>query len=252
MQLHFLITFLIIFTGCKTADDIRREQAVDTMSVQVIEQQKQLTDNNFKIQEIDQRLNQIYGQLEETQTDAKQRILEKEKERQNTLTQINDRIELIESRLDEMEEGLKQQSEFIKEVTSTLKGFQSKSSAKTSDPYRKAINLYERGKYKAAKPELAELLKQKSLSAVRKVRVHYALGTISMKEKSYENALVHYSWIYTKYPKSSRAPGSLLGIAKSFIATNQKAEAKESLKQFINQYPNSKEITEANKLLQGL
>ena len=81
---------------------------------------------------------------------------------------------------------------------------------------------------------------------------HHALGIIHYRQKKYEQAMVHLSKVYTKYPRSSKAPGSLLTIAKSFQKLGQKEEAAGSLRQLISQYPKSKEAARGKKMLRDL
>ena len=249
-----LLALLLI--SCKTAEEIRREQMVDTMSVQMAHLQKQSADNTSQIQEHQDRLNQIYGQLEETQHEEKQRILKKEKERIKSLIELTTRLVAIEEKLSTLEAKNKQQTSFIKEATKHLKLRLKKSSRKkqknTKNTFSQAIELFKQQKDHSAKDLFLQVLGQKKLSSVHWVHSHHALGLIYYRQKKYDQAMIHLSKIYDRYPKSSKAPESLLYIAKSFLNTGQKPAAQGSLQQLIKQYPKAHEVNQAKKLLQGL
>lgn len=256
MKFLIIIPLTTLFFGCKTAEDIAREKRIEEMSVQVVEHQKQLVDSNIKNQELENRLNQIYGQLEETEHEKKQEILKKEEERLRTLTEVTERLKVMEDKIEDLESQVKTQSEFITEVTSALKDIKGgkiksrgESNSKNDSLYSSAMADYNAKKYNSAKEKFNQLLTMSSTSAVRKVRSWYALGHIFFKEKKYEDSMIFFSKVYANYPKSSRAPSSLLYIAKSFIETKQIDDAKGSLNQIIQQYPKAKESKEAKELL---
>ncbi len=256
----FILCFLIFsFYGCKTSEDIAREKRFEEMSVQVVEHQKQLADNNIKTQEIENRLNQIYGQFEELQHEEKQAIMEKEKERLRTLTEVTERLKIMEDKVEDLESKLQAQNDFIGTVTGALKEIKGgkleslqKANKKNDSLYYSAKKAFDNKKFAEAKDKFTQLLATPNTSAVRMVRAWHALGIINFQDKNYNDAMVFFSKIYAQYPKSSRAPSSLLYIAKSFIATDQKADAKGSLNQVINQYPKTSEAKEARSLLKDL
>ena len=253
---HTTLLLFLLLASCKTAEEIRREQLVDTMSVQVGHLQKQSSHNTFQIQEHEDRLNQIYGQLEETQHEGKQKILEKEKERIKSLEELTTRLTAIEKKLMSLEAQNTKQSSFIKEATKQLQLRLKKSSRKKKNREKTKLNqamkMFKQKKDKKAQGLLLQLLGRKKLKPARWVKSHHTLGLIHYRRKRYEQAMVHMSKVYTRYPKSSKAPGSLLIISKSFLKTGQKLEAKGSVEQLIKQYPKSKEAKEGQKLLKKL
>ncbi len=58
---------------------------------------------------------------------------------------------------------------------------------------------------------------------------------------------MYFSKVYTKYPKASLAPNSLLYIAKSLKKLGKKDEAKEAFQRCVDDYPGSNEAAEAKK-----
>ncbi|MCY4645117.1 MAG: tetratricopeptide repeat protein [Bacteriovoracales bacterium] len=251
-----VLLVLLSLSSCKTAEEIRREKLVDTLSVQVTHLQKQSSDQNFKIQEQENRLNQIYGQLEETQHEEKQRILLKEKERIKSLEELGAKIGVMEKKLAAVEKLSQKQADFISKATKHLELRLKKSNKKKrkakNDTYMKALDLFNKKKDAKAKDLFLRVLGQKNLRPSRWAYSHHALGIIHYRQKKYEQAMVHLSKVYTKFPKSSKAPSALLHIAKSFEKLGQKDEAQGSLKQLISQYPKSKEAARGKGLLETL
>ena len=66
------LLFLSIFS-CKTQEQIRREQLVDTMSMQMGESQKLNADNIVRIEELEERLNHIQGSIDTTSHEGQQK-----------------------------------------------------------------------------------------------------------------------------------------------------------------------------------
>jgi TolA-binding protein len=110
-----------------------------------------------------------------------------------------------------------------------------------------ALDLVKAGKYKEARPELESLIEADGLSAGDNNKIYHGLGRIEYYTKTYDKALVYFSKIYTKFPKSSLAPGALLYIAKSLKKLNKTAEAKEAFTRCAEDYPGSNEAAEAKK-----
>ena len=247
---------ILALVSCKTAEQLRREKLLDTLNVQMTQLQQHVTDSQGQVSEHESRLNQIYGQLEETQHEEKQRILGKERERIKTLEQLTVRLTHIEAKLGTLEAQSQQQTQFVKEVTKQLKLIQkkkpSRNKKRSQSPYLKAIELWQKKKNDQAKNLFLQALGNKKLSSIRWVRSHHALGLIHYQQKKYQQAMVHLSKVYTKYPKSSKAPESLLYIARSFLKIKQKKSAQESLQQLLTQYPKSKAAGEAKKVLKGI
>jgi len=64
-----------------------------------------------------------------------------------------------------------------------------------------------------------------------------------------DKALVYFSKIYTKYPRSSLAASSLLFIGRSLKKTGKTEEAKQAFQQVVDDYKGTKEANAAKKEL---
>ena len=242
---------LLCLYSCKTAEQIRREKTQDTLLAQMEHVRGQSTQQAGQLQEQQQRLGKLLGQWEETRHAEKQQIQRRDQE-------TNARLEALENKLVALEEQNRVQADFIKKVTHQLKQLRGRSSRKKArksaqgSDYQKAMDLYKQKKDKQAQELFLQVLGRKNLAAAQWAYSHHALGIMSFRKKDYQQAMVHLSKVYTKYPRSSKSPNALLHIGKSFIATGQTPEAKQSLEQLGVQYPKAKEAKAAQKLLQGL
>ena len=265
------LLLLSLLSSCKTAQQIRREKQQNTINVQVQHLHKQSSGQAQQIQEYQKLLNRLQGRIEEFQHRAGQKTELKEKELAKSLAELNTRLQVMEKKVLALERHSRRQGKFIQNVTKQLKVLLKKSlnrpkanksskkspGRKSSKPpknnYHQAMALFKQRKNRPAKDLLLQVLGQKKLPASHWAYAHHALGIIHYRQQKYRQAMVHFSKVYTKYPKSSKAPNCLLHIAKSFLATGEKEAAKGSLEQLLNQYPQAKgTLAEAKKLLQGL
>ena len=70
--------------------------------------------------------------------------------------------------------------------------------------------------------------------------------------KNFDNALIYFSKVYTKYPKSSFAPNALLHIGLTFKKQNKNDNALAAFKEVIKNYPKSSQANTAKNHLKIL
>jgi TolA-binding protein len=103
------------------------------------------------------------------------------------------------------------------------------------------------GKLSQARPELEALIDAEGLTPGDNNKLLHGLGRVEYGLKNYDKALVYFSKVYTKYPKASLAPSSLLFIARSLKKLGKTDEAKEAFNRVAEDYPDSSEAAEAKK-----
>jgi len=253
-----LLPLLILTTGCKTQEEIQREQMVDSMSLQMVESQKVVANASTQLQGIEEKLSSLSGSLEESNR-ANQEARSKE------ITLLNERISVLEEtnnssleRLETVTARLDQQDKFIKEVLSTLKKLTSKKKkvskkkSKKRSAYDQALYNYSKRRYTKAKPQLEALLKGKKVSGSKKARVLHNLGMISYIRKKDQDAAIYFGKLFTEHSKSKYNANGLLYLAKSFKRQKQNEQAKQTLEEMINRFPKAKQVKEAKKILKTL
>ncbi|EQC51003.1 tetratricopeptide repeat protein [Bacteriovorax sp. DB6_IX] len=251
-----IIALLLAMTSCKTQEQIKREQLVDSISVQMVQSQKLTADTSVKMQELEDKINKFQGVLEESahvkeqnnaQLEERIKALEELTQALNTqLQDSNKQLNLVEKRLSE-------QDKFIKEILKTLKSSSKKVAKrpKKQTPYNEAMNSYKRGKYKQAIAQMQALL-EKKLSTGQKKRVLHNLGMASYITKNNQDALTYFSQLYTEYPKSTYNANGLIHLARTFKRMGQVDQAKETLQMMIKSFPTHKRVGTAKKLLKSL
>lgn len=250
-----LLILLVLFTSClKSTEDLRREQLVDQLDVQMQQSQKMMADLTLKIKDFEQRVATVGGQVETLEHNQSQSIEQKISEINKLIGELKIKISELETKVESQDKEiagvnalLSEQKSYVKKVTKTLGGL-----AQTQTDYKgnlaTALKLVDQKKYKEAKPKLEELLAEK-LSAADKNKVYHGLGLVQYNSKNYDEAIVFFSKIYTKWPRSSLSPNSLYYIGKSFESQGKKEEAKQIFQEVINKYPKSSQAKNAQENL---
>ena len=129
----------------------------------------------------------------------------------------------------------------------------------TAVKFKLGTELYEAGKYNKANRLFAQIVPQyRGKPQAEKLMFMYSNSFYMMKD--YYLSGYQFERFETAYPKSEKAEEALFLSAKSFsklspvYSKDQKEtkEAIEKLQLFINKYPESQYLPEANKLIQAL
>lgn len=243
--LFITIPLLLIISGCKTREDIAREQMVNQISGQVKDTQKLNADFTTRLQDLETQMTNISGQNEESQHNTKKALTEQMRE-------LLERINVLETNQKDLTDKAAAREQYIQEVLGELKKITKKggnSSSKKMSAYDSAMNDYKRGRYTAAKGKLETLLAAKKVSGARKGRTIHNLGMISYIQKDNTAALTYFSKLFTEMPKSGYNKNGLLFLAKTFKRLNQTEEMKQTLNELITRWPKAKQAGEAKKLL---
>ncbi len=253
-----LLPLLILTTGCKTQEEIQREQIVDNMSLQMVESQKIVANASTQLQGIEEKLSGLSGTIEENNRTHKLK-------QESDIKLFNERLLVLEEtnkatleKLDIATARLDQQDKFLKEVLKTLKGLSSKKSvkkkkkSKKKSAYDQAMYQYSKKRYTKAKRLLENLINKKRVKGNKKARVLHNLGMIAYIKKKNQDAAIYFGKLFTEHSKSSYNANGLLFLAKTFKRQKQNDQAKQTLEEMINRFPKSKQVKEAKKILKTL
>lgn len=253
-SLILLPLLFLTVSSCKTTEDIQREQMVDNLSLQVVEGQKLSASTSSRLERMEEKINALQGQIE-TSGHQGQENLNKEleaiktdiaslKEENNTNHQ---EFKLIKNKLEE-------QDNFLKEVISTLEKMEGKKARgkkkvkEKGNLYQTALKNYRSGKYKASFDQFHDILKGR-FDYKQKAHALHNIGMIEFMNKNFNQAIVLFSKLYSQYPKAPYVKNGLLFMGKSFQKINKKNEAKETYKQLIRLFPQSKQARDAKNIL---
>lgn len=248
-----LIGLISLSFGCKTTEDIRRDQMVDNLSLQMVQSQQMTAEATIRLQAMEERLGLLTGQVEEQEYQTIQETSRK-------LDTLKERLEVIESNnrnqqreLEGIKRQLDEQKKFMDELMKTLNSLSE--ARKRNNPaniYEEAMQDYQRGRYAAAKGKLERLLNQNQVQGNQRSRTLHNLGMIAWMDTNDQQAQVYFSRLITEHPDAPQVRNGMLFLGKSFKRSGQRTEARQILEELIRQYPDANQVSEARKALAGL
>lgn len=128
-----------------------------------------------------------------------------------------------------------------------------------SDKYKMATEMYEAQKFDKAL-RLFEMITPSYRGKPQMERIQFMVSQSYMNTKDYSNAAYYFEKFATNYPKSSKKEEAAFSGAKCHFLASPKysvdqTETKEALvafQKYINAYPDSKNLPEANKMVNKL
>ena len=256
MNKSLTLILLLSCTSCfKTAEEIRREQQIDT---QLEQSSKIIIELNSQVDELKNRLSTTSGKIEEMDHKSQKTKEEQDLTYSQTLAQVSEQVKILidenqknKTLIQSLQKEVSAQKDYIKNVTGTLKSLSNDSPAPTQKTslLAKAHEAFEGNKKDEAYKLYKDVLKENKINAADKNHVYFNLGLLEFWNKKYNDALVYFSKIYTKYPRSSFSPRALLYIARSFDKDGKKEEAKASYQELIKNYPKSNHAVTAKEEL---
>jgi TolA-binding protein len=247
-----LIIISFLLTSCfKTAEQIKREEAID---LQVSQSARTIRDLSETIQQLKSQINSTSGQIEENDHKRSQKAQEQSLTFSQTVSQLSEQVKilisdniLVKAKLEKIEKDMDAQRKYLKNVTGTLTKISGPTKSSSSSKLKNAHKAFEKNQKKKAKALYQELLNEGKINAAQKNHVYFNLGLLDYWAAKYNKGLVYFSKIYTKYPRSSFSPRSLLYIARSFKKQSKNAEASAMYKELIKNYPSSAHAKTAKK-----
>lgn len=268
-QIFICALLLVTFAGCKTQEDIRREQTVQNLNEEIQQTKKTAASGNSRFTAIEEQMQRLTGQLEEANHSRSQQ----QKENQA----LNDRLNAIEEHNKKQAEYIKaltekvnNQSGYIEEVIASLAKLSERPAEKPEkSSKKKAVNpdsvdlgeeeelapTFDNGykqfkakEFDSAKEIFTQVAANKKASKKNREGATHYLGMIELRNKNYEEAKVYFSKLFSENPDSSFAAATLLNLGKTFTQLKSKEEANMTYDELISRFPKSKEAAEAAKL----
>lgn len=254
-----IVLLATLFSSCiKTADQVQREKRFENMTEQMKDSQGLLADMVGQLKDMQKQLDRMNGKIEELEHKQNQANPETAKMTES-MNLMKTQQEAESAQLLQIQNELKEQRTFIEKVTAGIAAMkekekeapQSKSGKKKSakSDLANGLELIKQDKYAEARTELESLIDHNELTPGDQNKVMHGLGKVEYYSGNPDKALVYFSKIYTKYPKASLAPSSLLFIGRSLNKLGKKDEAKQAFAKVVEDYKGSKEANEAKKEL---
>lgn len=253
MKWTILLLVIISLNSCKTQEEIAQGQMVENLNLQVSESQKLTAEATVRMQQLEERMNNITGQVEESGHQQKMTVQNQIKELKDKVIVLEENNKNLNSEVESLKSTVDEQKTYLDKVLKSLTKMSApKAKAKKKvSAYDKAMATYKKGKYKEAKAMLQNLLKTK-LSGSRRSRVLHNLGMSSYLLKQDDQVLIYFSKLFTDFPKSGYNKNGLLFLGKSFQRMKKNEEAKQTFNELLTRFPKAKQSSEAKKLLAKL
>ncbi len=171
----------------------------------------------------------------------------------------DDKIRQIYGRLDELESQLRTYWEEVKRELKDLR--KQREAAVNAGPaptpqvspeevYKQGFDAYQKGAYEEAAQVFARFLKQ-SPDAPLAPNAYFWMGESYMNLKDYEKAIVQFQELVDKFPKNDKASRAMLRQAEAFAALGDKKSSTTLLKRIVELFPKSEEARVADRRLRG-
>lgn len=250
---HLCLLFLILsaLVSCQTQEQIRREQQVDNLAMQMVQNQQLTADATVKIQNLQEQLSLLTGEVENKDYKMMSDIQKEFKGIKEQVEVMQGQLESQQKEVDQMRSRVNKQKKLLDDILKTLQNLSADASKKKSK-YQKTMDDYGRGRYDKAKVGLLQLLNSKNIKSSQRARVLHNLGMIAYMDKRWADAQGYFGKLLTQHPKASQVRNGLLFIAKSFAGDNKNAEAKQMLQELIRRFPKARQVSAAKKMLKNL
>lgn len=119
---------------------------------------------------------------------------------------------------------------------------------KEVNPYEQGVELYKQKDFKEAKKSFQTYI-DKNPNGDKIDSAYFWLGDCEFAMGRYEEAILEYQKVISKFSKSPKAPAALLKQAMSFEKLGDKQSAKILYEKLLKQYPKSEQAPVAQKEL---
>lgn len=254
LSLVALSTVLIFSSSCKTQEEIKREQMVNNLALQMTEGQKVNANTTVRLQQIEERLGMVSGQIEETDYKSKQEFQQSVSTLQEKITVLEESNKAYKESITQIEAKLEAQEKFLDKILKTLNSLTNKKKItnKKKTPFEQAVSNYRGGKYKKAKPQFEALLASGKFKGTNRARILHSLGIMAYVEKDNQAAMGYFGKLFTEHSKSGYNGSGLLHLARTFVRLGEKEQAKETLNELIKRFPKHRRAQDAKKMLKTL
>jgi TolA-binding protein len=258
-KVFLLVSLFLLSTACiKTADQVQREKRFDRISDQMGDTQGLVADMVTQMKDMQSQLDKMNGRLEELEHKQAQVNPENLIKMNETLNVLKTQQETDTAQLTQIQNEIKEQRAFLEKVTNSLSSVKERAEAPVSKAEKKksaraelekGLKYIKDNKFDQARKELEALIDHNDLTPGDKNKVLHGLGKVEYYSGNHEKAMVYFSKIFTRFPKASLAPSSLIFIGRSLEKMGKKEEAKQAFQKVVEDYKGTKEANEARKEL---
>ena len=280
---HFLLALVLVFicgTGCVTdqsyiqLDDTVRnlKQRVDDVESRQAKSQRKSSaelqrlnaDVNVRLDSLETEVQIMNANLEENHRTPRELPAVDAKDVQLVYERLDARLKQLEISVQQLQQQAGNGPAAVKPpliaggatTTPPADAAPQKKEAATAGAREKAFYddayaVFKRGDYSSARKKFTKFLTAFPQSTFR-VNALFWIAECSYKEKQYEEAIIKYDQIITKYPHNPKIPSALLKQGFSFLMLGDKTDGKIILEKVIADYPDSDQAEIAKRKLKVL
>lgn len=203
--------------GCKTKDDLRREEALQRMQVTIQEERSALEASHEELKVEVSRLNSLFEELYQQNQALRQEV-----------AGLAERVQILE----------------------TAPPPEPDPPAREPGTLQKGKSLFDAGKYDDAIEVLKEVLDKAKGNDAKEAR--YLLAESYFGNKDYGLAALEFAQFRKSWPDDKRVAKAIYRQASAFRSLKKTKEAKLFYQELVDKFPKAPETTQAKKELKAL
>jgi tol-pal system protein YbgF len=268
LQLLVRVAALSALAGASACVQPERVEVLEREQRQLktdnVSQQKQLdatranlADTRANLQEVQREVSTLKEMIEETRHQVGRQI-------DNTSRQGDQRVKELEARVAKLAEGLKSKEEQLKlredELKEVRKGLQLPAEANEMAAaenetirrdYEVAWRNLEKRDYRSAIARFKDFQKKHPKSNLG-VNAQYWIGESHYALREFDQAIVEFDAVRSRYPEGEKVPSALLKQAFAFADLGENPNARLLLQEVVEKYAQTPEATQAKQKLKSL
>jgi len=197
------------------------------------------------------RLNGLIEQIEYRNKQDKQEVLRFANEVKEQIDKINERNKVMSEAMAPVGPEIPDDGRKITAPVQTgapVVAPPAPAPVKEVNPYEQGVALYKQKDFKEAKRSFQAYI-DKNPNGDKLDSAYFWLGECEFGMGRYEEAILEYQKVISKFSKSNKAPAALLKQAMSFEKLGDKQSAKILYEKLLKQYPKSEQAPAAQKEL---
>lgn len=242
------LAVMVSTTGCfRTRSDIAREKEVTQKQAQQAVAAEQATE------QLEARMEKMQGRWEEQEHQRRQAV-EKLEERLSAqdkkLSAMEEKLggfgEKLDLLFDEIKKDREESASLARAAAEAVKKKEN-TGKKGTDLLNQGIGAFKKKKYSEAVAAFESYVEENP-KGKHVIEANYFLGESLWTQKEYQRAILAFSVVHEKAPKTPRGRMATLRIAECFKALKKNDEAKSFVKLLVDSAPESEEAKKAKKL----
>ena len=236
------------------SDNVSQQREIDATRAS-------LADTRANLQQVEREISSLKEMIEATRHQVGRQI-------DNTSREGDQRVKDLEARVAKLTEGLKSQGEQLKlredELRDLRKGIQyhpvlpaeaTEMAAAENEAIRRDYEAgwrnLEKRDYRSAIARFKEFLKKHPRSNLA-VNAQYWIGESHYALREFDQAIVEFDAVRTRYPEGEKVASALLKQAFAFAELGENRNARLLLQEVVEKYAQTPEATQAKQKLKSL